>query len=102
MQDCTKLYDHDPQRMIQSLPLKRQNSFSCRMDQDTSPDLALKDCARIIFGIIRHYEHTFHRVSEKKALLAKFALSASFAAQNCHLLIMQPICLARDHCYRQI
>ena len=50
------------------------------------------DVASIIFGIIRHYEHTFQCMYfPKKALLAQFALSASFAAQNCHLLIIQPI-----------
>ena len=28
------------------------------------------DCASIVLGIIRHYEHDFHLFSEKKALLA--------------------------------
>ena len=35
-----------------------------------------------MFGIIRHHEHNFHLYSERKALLALFTLSASFAAQK--------------------
>ena len=80
------------------------------------------DHASIRFEIIRHHEHNFHLFSEKS--------TASIAAENCHLLIMQQFFwpdinlrsggpssllfgrreekntpdrrLARDHCYRQI
>ena len=52
-------------------------------------DYALIDCAGIIFGIIVITSILMY--FPKKALLAQFALSASFAAQNCHLLIIQPI-----------
>ena len=52
------------------------------------------DCDSIIFGIIGHYEHSFH--VPNKALLTYFALLASFAAQNCHLLIVQPFSLSAN------
>ena len=39
------------------------------------------DCASIICGIIPHYEHNFDLFSIKSTA-SKFALLASFAAQN--------------------
>ena len=47
------------------------------------------DCASILFGIIRHCEH-FHPFPEKSTASITCTF-ASFASQNCHLLIMQPV-----------
>ena len=44
------------------------------------------DCASILFGIIRHCEH-FHPFPEKSTASITCTF-ASFASQNCHLLIM--------------
>ena len=43
------------------------------------------DCASILFGIIRHCEH-FHPFPEKSTASITCTF-ASFASQNCHLLI---------------
>ena len=42
-----------------------------------------------MFGMIRHYELIFHVFSEKNSA-SMICTLASFAAQNCHLMIMQP------------
>ena len=52
--------------------------------------LVLIDCAGIGFGMIRQHQHNFHRFSY--SVIYTFA---SFAALNCHLMIMQ-------WCHRQI
>ena len=53
-------------------------------------EAALMDCASIICGIIPHYEHNFDLFSIKSTA-SKFALLASFAAQNWYSLIVQSV-----------
>ena len=53
-------------------------------------EAALMDCASIICGIIPHYEHNFDLFSIKSTA-SKFALLASFAAQNWYSLIVESV-----------
>ena len=59
------------------------------------------DCAGIIFGIIRHYEHNFHPAfSEKSTASIIFTFDQFFSTKLS--FIDHATFLDRDQCYREI
>ena len=63
---------------------------ACKEQVEPQQNKALIDFDSIIFGIICHHEHNFNPFSEQSTVSIICTL-ASFATQNGHLMIVQPI-----------